>query len=282
MGLTKELFPKAKKFYNKSIRRPALDYLIHSLLNASADFFSLIKGFYFPEKFTWEWKLEMLFQKYEEETVDFFKKNILPGMSIIDIGAHVGYYTALFAKLVGPTGTVYAFEPDKDNFGLLEKNVGNRKNVHLFNEAISDKDGFIDFYKIKGSTGCHSLIAPQNDEVKKINIPTATIDSFIKKHHLNKVDFIKIDIEGGEYLALAGMQKLFNSSRDLSIIMEFRPEAISSTKINPQEFLKIIRGFGFEIFEILSKGNIRLITKTGDIEKFNYYRTGFINLLLKK
>jgi len=282
MGLTKELFPKAKKFYNKTICRPVLDRLIHSLLNSSADFFSLIKGFYFPEKFTWEWKLEMLFQKYEEETVNFFKKNIRPGMAIIDIGAHIGYYTVFFAKLVGPTGTVYAFEADKDNFKLLEKNVGSRKNVHLFNEAISDKDGFIDFYKIKSSTGCHSLIAPQNDEFKKINIPTTTIDSFIEKHHLNKVDFIKIDIEGGEYLALLGMQKLFNTGRDLSIIMEFRPEAINSAKINPQEFLKIIRGFGFEIFEILPKGDIRPVAKNIEIEKFNYYRTMFINLLLKK
>lgn len=282
MGLTKDFFPRTKKFYNQTIRRPALDCLIHRLLNASTDLFSRLKGFYFPQKFTWEWKLEMLFQEYEKETTGFFKKNILPGMTIIDIGAHVGYYTVLFAKLTGPQGRVYAFEADADNFGLLKKNAGNRKNIYLFNQAISDKDGFIDFYKIKSSTGCHSLIAPQNDEAERINISTTTIDSFIEKHHLEKVGFIKIDIEGGEYLALLGMQKLLSRNDSPAIVMEFRPEAISSAKLDPQEFLKKIRGFGFKIFEILPKGDIQPVAETNEIEKFNYYRTGFVNLLLKK
>jgi FkbM family methyltransferase len=282
MGLTKELFPRAKKLYNQTIRRPGLDRLIHFFFNTSADLLSRLKGFSFPAKFTWEWKLEMLLQKYEKETTDFFKRNIRPGMTVIDIGAHVGYYAVLFSKLTGDKGKVYAFEADADNFILLEKNVGRRQNVCLINQAVSNQDGFIDFYKIQSNTGCHSLIAPSKSQTEKISVPTTTIDSFIEKNKLAKIDFIKIDIEGGEYLALLGMQKLFSHPDAPAIIMEFGPEAILAAKLDPQEFLKKIRNFGFRIFEILPRGEIQLVSPEDEITKFNYYRTGFVNLLLKK
>ena len=68
--------------------------------------------------------LDMAMGRYEPETTRLFKETVKPGMVVVDIGAHVGYYTLLAAKQVGPDGKVYAFEPEPGNHALLLKNIG--------------------------------------------------------------------------------------------------------------------------------------------------------------
>lgn len=279
MGQTTEVFPKARKVYKKIFKSLKINRLTHRGLDFFVNCWSSARGFYFPPKFTWEWRWEMLSQRYERDTVKLFKKMIRPEMVIVDIGAHVGYYTTLFAKLTGPSGKVFAFEADSDNFKILEANTKQYKNVEIFNTAITDRTGFVDFYKIKGNTSCHSVVV--SDNADKISVPATTLDEFISQNRLRRPDVIKIDIEGGEYLAFCGMRDLFTSAKNLSVVMEFNPAAIKLAGFKPRDFLNKIKELAFEVFQILPAGQLQPI-QIDQTEKFNYYRTGFVNLLLKK
>jgi predicted methyltransferase len=85
--------------------------------------------------------------QYEPETSALMKRIIREGMTVFDLGAHVGYYTLLAAEQVGVTGHVFAFEPDPENYAVLIKNVelNGYKNVTFINMAISDMSGIETF-----------------------------------------------------------------------------------------------------------------------------------------
>lgn len=220
----------------------------------------------------------MLMGWYEKDTTILFKKIVRPGMTVVDIGAHVGYYTSLFAELVGPQGQVYAFEADPDNFALLQKNTSRYKNVIQIPQAVSDHSGFIKFYKIKNSTGCHSII--QSENADELFVPTVSIDDYIGQKNL-KIDIIKIDIEGGEPLAFLGMEKLFSQTSHLSVIMEFLPKVLKSAGINPLEFLRKIKNYNFNILQIFPDAKTEILSLE-NIENLDWHRTEYVNLLLKK
>ncbi|MCR4334645.1 MAG: FkbM family methyltransferase [Patescibacteria group bacterium] len=211
---------------------------IKRLLEFIVNFYAKLTKFSFPSKFTWRWKSEMLFGWYEKETVKVFKNIIKPEMTIIDIGAHIGYYTRLFSKLVGKKGRVFAFEADPVNFDFLKKNTKHLNNVVLINKAISDQNGNIDFYHVANSTGCHSVIKP-NKPAEKITVQATTLDSVMKEHNLIKIDVIKMDIEGGELLALIGMQNLLTNNSRMKIITEYNPLALDKLESCDFKLLKI-------------------------------------------
>ena len=87
------------------------------------------------------------------------KQEVKEGNNVIDIGANIGYFTLLFAKLVGPNGKVFAFEPDPTNFSILKKNIeeNNYDNVILSQKAISDKTETTKLFLCKFSNGMQNV-----------------------------------------------------------------------------------------------------------------------------
>jgi hypothetical protein len=116
-------------------------------------------GFIFPRVWEWKWefKRDMLLELYERETVVLCRRMIKPGMTTLDIGAHIGYFTRLFSMLVGTEGKVYAFEPHPENFCLLQTNISRFANVILSNKAISDANGVTHLFMSNANSGSHSL-----------------------------------------------------------------------------------------------------------------------------
>ena len=281
MGQTTTIFPQAKKIYRTIFHSPTIDRFVQTILNSSTSFAATILGWSFPKKFNWDWKLEMLLHRYERETVMLFQKMIKPGMCIVDIGAHIGYYTVLFSKMVGPNGRVIAFEADPDNFALLQKNTRTLSNVVLVNKAVTDQNGSIDFYKINNSTGCHSIIAPTLASTKT-TVPAVTLDAFLENGAYPNIDTIKIDIEGGEPSAFRGMKKLFAASHPLQIVSEFNPAALTAAKVAPLDFLKSVQESGFVIYPITDSTEPAVPLTLEKPPSLSFYQTGYANLLLKK
>lgn len=184
------------------------------------DAYANAQQFYFPENYPWYWKLELLSERYEPETTEFFKHTIRPGMIVFDVGANFGYYTRLFSKLVGPTGKVYAFEPDAENWEYLVKNTHHLKNVFPQHLALTDKNGTVDFYHVRKATGIHSLL-PAADAEKR-SVEGVTIDSFVAQERVAKVDLLKIDVEGAEPMVFAGMKELFTHKP--MVVFEHTPD----------------------------------------------------------
>jgi FkbM family methyltransferase len=130
---------------------------------------------------------------------------------VLDVGACYGDSTLLFSKIVGKNGKVFAFEMSEKNIAILEKNIAlnNASNVQIINKAVSNSSNaelrYID-------SGPGSNLVEDKDQKTK-NVTTVTIDDFCSKSHLDRLDLIKMDIEGAETLALEGASNAIEKYR---------------------------------------------------------------------
>ena len=135
---------------------------------------------------------------HEPFETEIIKKEIKKGDTVLDIGANIGYYTLIFAELVGENGKVFAFEPDPTNFAILEKNVeaNGYKNVVLVQKAVTNKPGKLGLYLNEDRKAAHRIYDPHNGS-KSIEIESIKLDDYFKDYD-GEMDFIKMDIEGAE------------------------------------------------------------------------------------
>ena len=187
---------------------------------------------------------------HEKIITNLIKKEIHSGDVVLDIGAHIGYYTLQFANLVGSTGKVYAFEPEPKNFELLKKNVQINKhdNVVLIQKIVSDKDGIVEFFISKFDSIGNKLFK-SNEAGSSIKIESTTLDEYFKDLK-KKIDFIKMDIQGGEGKAILGMKNLLKENKNLKIIQEWWPDALKQNNTNPEDHLKFLQHIGYKIYEL--------------------------------
>ncbi|HYS70813.1 MAG TPA: FkbM family methyltransferase [Thermoplasmata archaeon] len=145
----------------------------------------------------------------DRENLAFLASFVKPGQTVLDVGAWEGPYALLFGECVGPTGHVYAFEPDPSARTSLEANIAANRlaNVTAEPRCLSDREGSASFYDAHGGT-IGSLV--RNDLVaglSRVPIRTTTVDSFCREKGI-RVDGLKVDVEGAEGLVLAGAEEL--------------------------------------------------------------------------
>ncbi len=135
---------------------------------------------------------------------------VLPGQTVLDIGANFGVFTKLFSQIVGPQGSVIAFEPVPKTFRTLAAGVErlHLHNVQVVNKAVSDQVGTVlmsvpQFAENKGENLYESHITSLPDSPDAFAVGALTIDSL----DLSRVDFMKIDVEGHELAVLRGSRK---------------------------------------------------------------------------
>lgn len=181
--------------------------------------------------------------KYEPQTTQYVMNSVKEGDTVIDIGASLGYYTLILARLVGPSGTVYAFEPLPNYFKILKRNVqaNGYDNVVLVNKAVSNSDGTARFYIPHNSFGMSSLF-PHTKPKEIINVETVCIDSY----DLKDVNLIKIDVEGAEASVLKGMKQLLMDSPNIRLILEFTPHRIG---YDADSIFDQLNGWNYQLLE---------------------------------
>jgi FkbM family methyltransferase len=193
---------------------------------------------------------------HEKYVTDLFKQIVKEGMTIVDIGANIGYYTLLVAELVGKNGKVFAFEPDDDNYGLLVKNIETNKcnNVVPVKKAISNKAGTAMLFLSPDSKDSHRFCDFECGG-EWINVEVITLDEFFENYDSQiQIDVIKMDIEGGEAAALQGMNDIIRRNSDLKIITEFCPKCIRDFGYSPTEFLIKLIDYDFKLYDINKQG----------------------------
>jgi len=128
------------------------------------------------------------------------------GDSVVDAGAHYGFYTLYASQLVGVEGMVLSFEPHPENYKKLLTNLrlNDVKNVKTFNKALGDFDGWTKLY-IRSHSGGHSTFLKSKDY---INVDFVRLDTVAERLNLKRVDLIKIDAEGAELNVLRGASKV--------------------------------------------------------------------------
>lgn len=191
---------------------------------------------------------------YGQFETDVIVNEIKNDNIVLDIGAHIGYFTLIFAKSVGSNGKVFAFEPEPSNFNLLKKNVevNQHRNVVLEQKAVSDKNDKCKFFVGQKSSGANRIYEPKKtrtQEFSSITVETINLDDYFKRNNLyNKIDFIKIDVEGAEFFALQGMKQILESSVNVKIFIEFVKIAIEDSGMDPKKMLDFLFSLGFKIY----------------------------------
>jgi len=191
---------------------------------------------------------------YDPIKKDIFKHTIKKNDVVVDLGAHIGYYTMLAARLVGKNGKVYAFEPYKNNFDLLKKNKETNKydNIILENKAVIDETKTGEIYTWHESR-YHSLYAKKDKFYQKIQV--VSLDDYFKNYS-GKIDVIKINIMGSECLAIKGMIEVLKKNKDVKIFMYFTPGRIKKLGGNPIDCLNILEELGFKIRWIIKRNKL--------------------------
>ncbi len=192
-----------------------------------------------------------VFEKFETQ---LFLSSLEEGMTVFDIGANVGYYTLIAAQKVGSSGHVYAFEPDKENFKILQKNVlsNNHSNVTLMDYALSDKDGYLELYLSPDNKGDHRTYKTPEPQEKRdfYKVRAISIDSLFSSAGTYP-SVIKMDIQGFEFFALTGMQALITRTPNLVLYTEFWPYGLTASGLDsPVRYYSILKNLGFDIFNI--------------------------------
>jgi FkbM family methyltransferase len=204
-----------------------------------------------PKSFKKTFQSYLLSGIWEELTTKLFKEVVKEGDVVVDLGANIGYFTLLAARLVGSEGKVYSFEPEPLNHGLLLKNIELNRydNVVAMQKAVSDTSGQVKFFLDRKDTGAHSIYQ-SDDSREHIEIESVTLDEFFQDKNY-RVNVIKMDIEGAELAALAGMQRIIQENEDLKLFVEFHLPTIASSGISPQEFIRrLLEDYHFSILAI--------------------------------
>ncbi len=190
---------------------------------------------------------EILSDDYEPWTTRIFLESLRPGMTVVDVGANIGYYTLHAAGAVGETGRVFAFEPSSANCSLLERNIAlNRyRNVIVIRKAVGDRDGTTDLFI--GSSGQHSLYYDRDHHKGSEKVVIIPLDLFLEDRGCPVLHLVKIDVEGAELAVLKGMRRSLAKSEVRRLIIEFCAGKLRKAGTEPTTLLSWLRETGFRI-----------------------------------
>ena len=156
------------------------------------------------------------------------------GDVFLDVGANLGYFTLVAADRVGPMGRVHAFEPDPENHRFCSENVelnalGDRVEVHRL--GLGDRPDEQTLYRSAFNHGGHQLIRqlPEASDTVGVSVPLTSLDQWVaERPEVDRIDCIKMDVQGYETRALHGMREQIARHRDrLMMLVEFSPTLLS-------------------------------------------------------
>lgn len=181
------------------------------------------------------------------EEVTLLRRLVRPGMQVVDVGANIGLYSLLFGKLVGERGRVYSFEPEPHLCSTLRENCRSNgiTNVVPFEYAAGPSNARQQFQSATFNSGNNSL-GRGPSRAATVEVTVVRIDDVLP---VGKIDFAKIDVQGHELGALAGMERLLSSNSNVRVFFEFWPDGLKRAGNSPESLLEFFRERGFRLYE---------------------------------
>lgn len=250
LGHLVKTFLSSEEFRTRGLSRPLLPAapeLIHMKGGFSLYIYSNddVIGGYIRQK-----------KEFEPHVTRAIRDKLFKGAAFVDIGANVGYFTILGAKAVGPGGTVVAYEPFQPNVTLLHMNVtaNNLSNVHIYPFAAADKRTAFVAYSVDGNAGLREFSGKLEDMPSRDIVLSATLDETLS--WLDRVDVIKIDVEGSEFRALTGARDIIRRHRPV-IFSEFLPNALKvASNVSGEQYLELFLEYGYTLALISGDGGL--------------------------
>jgi FkbM family methyltransferase len=186
---------------------------------------------------------------YEPDTMALMKTLVKPGMSVIDIGSNIGYFSVLCGRLIGSSGRMICVEPAPENVDLLTRNIalnGLADRTTIVPLCMGDAETTVTLHRDKTNQGNHSIAAGNIvSERDSVDVRCTTLDSLLATYAMPRVDLIKMDVQGSELRVLKGAAKTLAAHPEAKIIIEFWPFGLRNAGAEPEEVLKILRDAGY-------------------------------------
>lgn len=204
----------------------------------------------FPPKFSRYYE-----PSYESDNFTFLREHCSEGDVVLDIGAHIGLYAVMLARLTGPSGHVFSFEPTPDSYQTLREMVrmnGCEQIVTPFQRAISNKSGEASFF-VLDLPGCNSnsLVRDRQHRRRSIEVAVTTVDDFVAERNLS-VNLLKIDVEGAELAALQGARETFSRCRPKAILA-LHPPFFGDARKTLCQIWDLVEDYDMEVMERSSR-----------------------------
>lgn len=195
---------------------------------------------------------------YEKKYALTWQSFIAKDAIIVDIGANIGYYTLMAAKAASE-GKIYAFEPSSKTFHLLARNLlfNQLTNAVAIPMAISEEGGTKNLYVSKQeNSGLTGLMKTDKYDESIEEITATTLDEWYEKEGLKKIDLIKIDIEGADFLALKGMSKILQTCQPV-LFVEISKPLLYRYKNTTEEVYDYLLNFGYKAYCIIAENTLQ-------------------------
>jgi FkbM family methyltransferase len=206
----------------------------------------------------------LAFGVYERGEIAFFRSRFRADMTLIDVGANVGLYSALALSTPGFRGRVLALEPHAESRRYLEKTIESNAPApgaaQIVGLAAADRAGTLALYKNPENKGDNRLYPDpllQGEE----SVGADTLDNICRQRGIASAGFIKIDVQGAEAKVVRGASGLLSASSDCVLMTEFWPYGLARCGSDALEYLGMLRELGFRLYELSgNRGTLTAIT----------------------
>jgi FkbM family methyltransferase len=200
---------------------------------------------------------QMWFKLYDIHEIQLVREILKEGDIFFDVGANIGYYSFIASQQVKSTGLVHAFEPISRNIRAITDGIETNaiSNIAVNQLAISDTEGKLTIFQADkdiGNSGWASIIQTKLKH-HPIEVTVTTLDSYVQKHNIAKIDLIKMDIEGAEFEAIKGMKTILTGSHKPSIILELNEFLLKQRALPSRDILTYLKQYGYRFYVISRK-----------------------------
>lgn len=201
------------------------------------------------------------FMEVERAERLFYLKYLRAGMTVFDVGAHMGELTLMFSRFVGDTGVVHAFEPTKAGFELLTATctAASLRNVKFHRLALAEQETTVVLHSYGDGYQSWTSQARRPLETYGIDVrvvgteesPATTLDSYCDTNSISSIDLLKVDVEGAEFQVLLGARRMLEAHRIKCIAFEFGQTTFDMNN-DPEEIERYLNSLGYDLRNLVA------------------------------
>src|SRR5947208_2996129 len=182
----------------------------------------------------------------------FLKRMLSEGAVAVDAGANIGIYSQFLSRCVGPTGVVHSFEPSPENFRHLQSATRKLANVRLSQAALGECSGRSRLYLSDKLNVDHRTYATEGDSRRAVPIDIIALDDYFKPGQ--RVDLIKVDIQGYELHALRGAKRVLADNPNARLLLEFWPYGLKQAGANWMDLIVTLESKNMTLCRVAKRG----------------------------
>lgn len=216
----------------------------------------------------------LLTGSFERDEIRYLERNIRTDDVCFDVGGNTGIYAMLFAKLAGERGQIYVFEPVRRNSLAisLAAEINYFNNIHVFEGVASSENGMVKI-TLPEMDGAYAHIVKSNNVLDCIDVKSITLDYFVEKEGINRLDILKIDVEGAEFDVLRGAAGILGNEKTAPrvVMVELFSQFLGKFDSSIPEILEYMHNFGYLPYSARLDGSLVPYTSDDFDKIFNVF-----------